>query len=376
MKKVTIITTAVISLALLGTGFLTIKHFTNTKSNKRTGVTTTTSSGVTNSENKNSSDFTYIPPKTKGIPNKAKIKKIENAFKPNRTLNLNRNSVTLLINKEYTLPKDYVPKDLVVPNVNFDIVGNDERKLMRKEAANALENLFSAAANQGYYFTGVSAYRSYNRQYQIFINNIVTKGKDHTLKYSAVPGTSEHQSGLSIDITSRALKDRLDTVFANTPEGIWLARNAKDYGFIIRYPKDKENITGYAYEPWHIRYVGIGLANYLYKNNMTLDEYYRYKPSIGFDFEAMYASMINYRPTPTPTHIPLPTFTPTPSPSPAPSPTKAPKITVTPTPGAENDGENITPTMTPGITPETVSPNSENNNSGNTANAGNTEMSN
>lgn len=351
MKKLTIITTAVISTVLVGISCLAFNRITDRKntSDKKAGIVATEGSGITDADDKSSSDFTYVSPSANNSKND-NTKDNSTSFVPNRKLNLNRNSITFLVNKEYSLPKNYVPKNMVVPNVRFDVANYDDRKQMRPEAAQALEETFTAAERDGYYLVGVSAYRSYHRQYDIFINNIVTKGKTHTLRYSAVPGTSEHQTGLAIDVTSESLHNRLDETFASTPEGKWLAVNAHKFGFIVRYPKNKEDITGYAYEPWHIRYVGRALATYLYKHDMTLDEYYRYKPSQGFNFETMYASLINYRPTPTPSPIPLPTATPTPIPSitPTPTPTKIPKnevkVTPTPTQGAE---DTVTPTIAP-----------------------------
>ena len=106
------------------------------------------------------------------------------------------------------------------------------------------------------------------------------KGADYTNRYSAKPGYSEHQTGLSIDVSASSIGNRLSESFGSTDEGIWLAAHAHEYGFIIRYPKDKASITGYAYEPWHIRYVGIELATYLYENNLTLEEYYNYTPPV------------------------------------------------------------------------------------------------
>lgn len=226
---------------------------------------------------------------------------------PATEMDLEPTSLTVYVNKEYGLPKDYVPENLVVPNITFDISGESERKLMREDAAKAIESLFNVALDEGYTLYGVSGYRSYSRQKDIFINNIVTKGKNHTLKYSAAPGTSEHQTGLAMDVSSRSIRYRLVTAFASCAEGKWLADHAHEFGFIIRYPKDRSSITGYAYEPWHIRYVGKDLANYLYTNKMTLDEYYNYVPSEGFDYEKKYAALINYVPPATPTPTPTPT---------------------------------------------------------------------
>jgi D-alanyl-D-alanine carboxypeptidase len=282
-------------------------------------------------------DYTYIPPVTEYDSNDTDS--INNnsgntAFVPATELDLDPNSITVFVNKEHALPKDYIPEDLVIPDVLFDIPGNDERKYMREEAADGLENLFSAAEEDGIILYGISGYRSYSRQYKIFTTNIVKQGKNHTLKYSAVPGTSEHQTGLSMDVSSKSLNLKLVTSFSSSEEGIWLAENAHNYGYIIRYPTDKADITGYEYEPWHIRYVGIDLATYLYNNNLTLDEYYNYTPSENFDFEELYSDIINYTP---------PTPTPTPSPTPTPTPTVTPTPSITPPADSElPDGEDGT----------------------------------
>lgn len=306
------------------------------KDSEEASAETSASDYTDNSE----SDYTYIPPD----PEEEVSDDTEEAaddqetadeiadFVPADEMDLEPSSITVYVNKEYALPKDYKPEHLVTPNVRFDITYYDERTLMRPEAAKALEKLFTAAGKDGYELVGVSGYRSYNRQYTIFTNNIVTKGKKHTLMYSAVPGTSEHQTGLAIDVSSKALHNKLSEDFASTPEGKWLAENSYRYGYIIRYPKDKAEITGYAYEPWHIRYVGKALANYLYTNKLTLDEYYKYTPSPDFDFEAQYAAIINYVP-PTKAPTMTPTITPTPP---------------VPTEGADGSGEEgESPTGTP-----------------------------
>lgn len=256
----------------------------------------------------NNSDYTYIPPTPVEDNTQEEVTSFEvtkeEPFVPATEIDLDPSSITVFVNKEYALPKDYKPEKLVTPDVVFNLITYDERTLMRPEAATALEKLFDAAKRDGIILYGISGYRSYQRQYGIFTNNIVHKGKTYTLRYSAVPGTSEHQTGLSIDVSAKSLDYKLSANFASSPEGIWLAKNAHNYGYIIRYPKGNEQITGYAYEPWHIRYVGKGLAGYLYENNLTLEEYYNYTPSPGFDFEALYADIINYTPpavTTTPT---------------------------------------------------------------------------
>ena len=108
-----------------------------------------------------------------------------------------------------------------------------------------------------------------------------------------------------MDVSLKSLRYRLVISFSSTPEGKWFIDNAHKYGYILRYSKDKTKITGYAYEPWHIRFVGKDLANYLYTNNLTLEEYYNYIPSEDFDFEKEYAEILNFKPTPTPSPTPI-----------------------------------------------------------------------
>jgi D-alanyl-D-alanine carboxypeptidase len=315
------------------------------------------------------SDFAYVSPTLEEqitstpVPEPV-IDEEVTSFVPATEMDLDPTSITVFVNKEFALPKDYKPDDLVTPNIRFDILTYDERTLLRSEAAKAIERLFAAAEKEGLYLYGVSGYRSFARQWKIFTNNIATQGKAHTLQYSAVPGTSEHQTGLSMDVSAKSIHYKLDEEFADTPEGKWLAENAYKYGFTIRYPKDKVDITGYAYEPWHIRYVGRGLSYYLHDHELTLEEYYNYTPDPNFDFEAQYADIINYVPptlTPsvTPTNIPVtgeavePTVTDTPpddnentdggedteepgtdlSATPVPSPTMPPTVTGAPSEG-------------------------------------------
>ncbi|OGX61054.1 MAG: hypothetical protein A2189_00660 [Paenibacillus sp. RIFOXYA1_FULL_44_5] len=180
----------------------------------------------------------------------------------------------VLVNKQRKLPDGYVPPDLVVPHVPFSFTQMNERKYMRKEAADALEQLFAAAKNDGYQLYGVSGYRSYKTQKSLFDMYVRTQGETEAKRFSAIPGHSEHQTGLAIDVSSSDVHFNLDQSFGNTPEAKWLAEHADEYGFIIRYPQDKEAITGYAYEPWHIRYVGKQLAKEIYTNHLTLEQFF------------------------------------------------------------------------------------------------------
>lgn len=330
MKKILIIISATIAVSLIS--YLIFNTIYHTSANAYTDpeeVLTSVSSPdsvTTIPQGETANDYSYIPPVPENSSDATVIDPVDSGnaeldadppFVVATELDIDPKSITMLVNREYSLQRDYIPENMVVPNVLFNITNYDERKLMRPEAAEALEKLFAAARADGYNLCGISAYRSYDRQYKIFIDNIVKTGKKHTLKYSAVPGTSEHQTGLAIDVSSVDLEYKLITTFASTPEGIWLADNAHHFGYIIRYPLDKTDITGYAYEPWHIRYVGEGLATYLYENDLSLDEYYHYTPGEGFDFEAIYKDLINFTPTPTPSIIP--SLTPTPSLMPTPT---------------------------------------------------------
>lgn len=154
----------------------------------------------------------------------------------------------LLVNKKYKLPSTFNP--------GVDVTANA-----------ALNEMFSAAKNEGYIMKLISGFRSYNTQVSLYNNKLKTRTREDVDKTNARPGHSEHQSGLAFDI------DSLSSNYINTPNGKWLSTHAHLYGFIIRYPKDKTSITGYSYEPWHIRYVGVEHATYMYNNNLCLEEY-------------------------------------------------------------------------------------------------------
>ncbi|WP_058308285.1 M15 family metallopeptidase [Gracilibacillus massiliensis] len=187
-------------------------------------------------------------------------------------------SVELVVNKQRKLPDGYEPDDLVEANVSYYAAEGDPKRLLRQVAANALEELFQAAETDGLDLVAVSGYRSYQRQKQIYENNVATKGQEHADKFSAKPGTSEHQTGLAMDVASAALVAVLEQSFIETDEGKWLEENAHKHGFIIRYPEGKEDITGYSYEPWHLRYVGEDMATEIYQAQTTLEEYFGLYP--------------------------------------------------------------------------------------------------
>ncbi len=182
--------------------------------------------------------------------------------------------ILILVNKKRYLTSDYKPSDLVVPNIKFSFDGEHEKKYMRKEAAKALEELFGQAYKEGVFIFGLSGYRSYRTQEGLFNNRASKVGEEEANKLSARPGESEHQTGLAMDITSQSVGFDLKEKFGDTMEGEWVKDNVHNFGFIIRYPKEKTHITGYNYEPWHIRYVGKKVAREIYNKDITLEEYF------------------------------------------------------------------------------------------------------
>jgi zinc D-Ala-D-Ala carboxypeptidase len=177
----------------------------------------------------------------------------------------------ILVNKQNKVGYKHTPNDLTVPYVRFN-ASSDMDKNMRLEAANALENMFNDAERDGIILFAISGYRSYEYQQSVYDNSVATQGQDYTNKYVAIPGTSEHQTGLAMDVASEGYFS-LESNFEESDAFKWLSQNMSNYGFIIRYPKGKEDITGYNYEPWHLRYVGVGPAKEITDNGLTLEEY-------------------------------------------------------------------------------------------------------
>lgn len=179
----------------------------------------------------------------------------------------------VLVNKQIALPSDYQPSDLVTANIDFVDSATGERKMLRKEAARAIESLMKDAKASGVELKGTSAFRTYAYQVQLFNAYVARDGKDKAMKYSAPPGHSEHQTGLAIDISSASVGYQLTQEFEQTTEGKWLADNAHKYGFIIRYQRAYETETGYMYEPWHLRYIGVDHATNVHKTNVPFERY-------------------------------------------------------------------------------------------------------
>lgn len=161
----------------------------------------------------------------------------------------------LLANKLYPLPKTYNP-------------GEDPA------ARAAFEQMAAAAKQAGFELVAFSGFRSYDYQTTLYNNYVARDGQANADRYSARPGYSEHQTGLAFDIGEKGREDLwLTAEFGETPAGQWLANNAHLYGFILRYPKGKEHVTGFMYESWHFRYLGVEIATKVHASGLTLEEY-------------------------------------------------------------------------------------------------------
>ncbi|HML36019.1 MAG TPA: M15 family metallopeptidase [Bacillota bacterium] len=178
----------------------------------------------------------------------------------------------ILVNKEHPVDQNYKPDDL--SEVKYYAPDRDKAaRYMRAEAAEAFDMLVEKAAEEGVVIKMTTAYRSYNFQKILFDSYVKKEGEEKANTYSAKPGQSEHQTGLSVDVSSPSVDYQLSNDYGKTAEGKWLANNAYRFGFILRFLQGKENITGYQYEPWHIRYVGLTAAKEIYEQGLTLEEY-------------------------------------------------------------------------------------------------------
>ena len=200
----------------------------------------------------------------------ARKKAIKAAKKRENPLTEDTGDILMIVNKEYGLSEEYKPNDLTkVEHCDFS-VGSDECHQLKKEPAEAIEEMFAAAREDGYEIIMRTGYRSYGYQAALYESYKEQDGEEAADKYSARPGSSEHQSGLCCDV---GIEGKDLNAFEGTDEAKWIADNSWKYGFVVRYPQDKEDITGYMYEAWHIRYVGKEAAKYMHEKNLTLEEY-------------------------------------------------------------------------------------------------------
>lgn len=183
-------------------------------------------------------------------------------------------SLWTVVNKGRVLPSSYVPAGLIVPNVPLRTSRADPEMQVRSDMASALESMFAAAKTDGINLMLSSGYRSYPEQVSLYNNYASHYGINQADTFSARPGHSEHQTGLAADIEPASRTCEVSQCFETTPEGKWLAANCYKFGFVIRYQRSTQNLTGYEYEPWHVRYVGPALAQLLQSSGLTLEQFF------------------------------------------------------------------------------------------------------
>lgn len=182
-------------------------------------------------------------------------------------------SLWTVVSKDYPLTdKHYKPADLELMAVPTREDKTVEERSVRSLIQKPLADMFDAAKHEGFDLMVASGFRSYELQQTYFTSYSQTYGEAEATKFSARPGESEHQTGLAVDISLVSRECYLDVCFGEKPAGKWLAAHAYEYGFTLRYPADKTNITQYQYEPWHFRFVGKDLARALHDSGLTLDE--------------------------------------------------------------------------------------------------------
>ena len=190
----------------------------------------------------------------------------------------NNETITMLVNKNNLLDEFFIPEDLVLTDNNennFHNYFNPEVKpMISSMVLPYFYKMIAEAKKDGIYLAIGSGYRSYKYQQEVWNGWVEKKGLEYAKKFVAPPGASEHQTGLAFDIGCFRNGKFTDDLYDNDIEIKWLQDNCFKYGFILRYPQGKEHITGYNYEPWHYRFVGLELAKILYKENITLEEYY------------------------------------------------------------------------------------------------------
>jgi D-alanyl-D-alanine carboxypeptidase len=186
------------------------------------------------------------------------------------------NSIWVVVNKHRPLnPVSYVPTDLRVPSVALRLPQNNPSMQMRTEAASALEKLFEAADKNGTPLRLSSAYRSYTYQVGLYSGYVQKDGQGAADSESARPGYSEHQTGLAVDVGNVNGSCEVRQCFGDSTAGKWVAANSYKYGYIVRYPQGLTAVTGYEYEPWHLRYVGEPLAAEMYRlGTKSLEQFF------------------------------------------------------------------------------------------------------
>lgn len=236
---------------------LAVLWFTGRQHTQNTGATTAKASNTTHAQSAESSNNTATAAST---------------FNKQAYSTTDPASLWVIVNKQHPIsPVTYLPSDLRKPAVTLRVPGATEMEL-RDTAATATQNLFAAAQAAGYNLQVSTAYRGYTYQKTLYDSYVAKSGQAAADTFSARPGYSEHQTGWALDIRTVDNQCPLEACFGDLPAGKWLAANAYQYGFILRYPADKTVVTGYSYEPWHFRYVGTELAAEMHRQGITTME--------------------------------------------------------------------------------------------------------
>ena len=211
---------------------------------------------------------------------------LDKKFHDDASLITTPDTSNVLVNKFHRLPDNYTPENLVSVEIPY---ASGRSHMLDFEAYGQYKEMYNAAEKEGVYPKIISSYRTENYQHNLYNSYVRRYGANYAQKYSARPGYSEHQTGLAVDINS------LYTSFENSKEYAWLKNNAHKFGFIERYPKNKEFITGYAYEPWHYRYVGVDAATAIHQQNITYEEYhaaYLYNSPYSLDKDRTWENVV------------------------------------------------------------------------------------
>ena len=248
---------ALISVALIVSIFVVYNYKNNQVNSASDEQPKSTETNKSTGQDSSTTEKTDTTPETPETPEKPEQQPDENGYLPNQTLPTEPTYIKgiLLANKIYPLPSTFAPEE-------------------NPEARQALNQMLEAAKQQGFDLVAFSGYRSFEYQTTLYNNYVNRDGQAAADRYSARPGYSEHQTGLAFDIGERGKEDLwLTEEFGETPAGQWLFAHAQEYGFILRFPQNKEEITGYMYESWHYRYVGKDIAKEIAKQSITLEEY-------------------------------------------------------------------------------------------------------
>ncbi|XRD24818.1 M15 family metallopeptidase [Lysinibacillus fusiformis] len=253
-NRLLLIMGALISVALIVSIFVVYNYKNNQVNSASNEQPKSTETNKSTEQDSSTTEKTDTTPETTEKPEQQPD---ENGYLPNQTLPTEPTYIKgiLLANKIYPLPSTFAPEE-------------------NPEARKALNQMLDTAKQQGFDLVAFSGYRSFEYQTTLYNNYVNRDGQAAADRYSARPGYSEHQTGLAFDIGERGKEDVwLTEEFGETPAGQWLFAHAQEYGFILRFPQNKEEITGYMYESWHYRYVGKDVAKEIAKQSITLEEY-------------------------------------------------------------------------------------------------------